>query len=65
MLEKTYTILAYYILDRVRPIAESILGDYQGGFKPSIFTMNHIFMIRQILQKKWEYNRNVHVLFVD
>jgi len=25
----------------------------------------HIFCIRQILDKKWEYNEAVHLLFID
>jgi len=26
---------------------------------------DHIFCIRQILEKKWEYNEAVHHLFID
>jgi hypothetical protein len=29
------------------------------------YTMDQIFYIRQILQKKWEYNGTVHHLFID
>ena len=28
-------------------------------------TTDHIFCIRQILEKKWEYNEAVHQLFID
>jgi len=28
-------------------------------------TIDHIFWIRQILEKKWEYNEPVHQLFID
>jgi hypothetical protein len=28
-------------------------------------TTDHIFCIRQILEKIWEYNKAVHLLFVD
>ena len=28
-------------------------------------TIDHIFCIRQILEKKWEYNKEVHQLFID
>jgi len=27
--------------------------------------MDQIFVIRQILQKKWKYNKDVYILFVD
>jgi hypothetical protein len=28
-------------------------------------TTDQIFCIRQILEKKWEYNKTVHQLFID
>jgi len=28
-------------------------------------TTDHIFCIRQILEKKWEHNEAVHQLFID
>ena len=27
--------------------------------------IDHIFSIRQILEKKWEYNKDVYQLFID
>ncbi|KAL4084186.1 hypothetical protein QTP88_028016 [Uroleucon formosanum] len=65
LLDTTYKVLAYCILDRVRPISETLLGDYQGGLRPNRSTTDQIFVIRQILQKGWEYNKDVHILFVD
>jgi hypothetical protein len=34
-------------------------------FTDRISSFDHIFCIRQILEKKWEYNGAVHQLFVD
>ena len=28
-------------------------------------TTDHIFCIRQIIEKKWDYNEAVHQLFID
>ena len=42
-----------------------ILGDHQCGFRHNRSTTNHIFCIRQILEKKWEHNEAVHQLFID
>lgn len=33
-----YKILAYCILDRIRPLAECVLGEYQKDFRPNRFT---------------------------
>jgi hypothetical protein len=53
------------ILLRLIPYAEEIMGDHQCGFRRNRSTTNHIFCIRQILEKKWEHNEAVHQLFID
>ena len=40
-------------------------GDHQCGFRRSRSTTDHMFCIRQILEKKWEYNEAVHQPFVN
>jgi hypothetical protein len=52
-----YTILSNILLSRLNPYAEEIIGDHQCGFQSN--------SIRQILEKKWEYNEAVHQLFRD
>jgi hypothetical protein len=36
-----------------------------GGFRRNTSTTDHVFCIRQILEKKREYNEAVHQLFLD
>ena len=38
---------------------------YQCWFRRNRSTNDHIFSIRQILEKKWEYNNEVCQLFID
>jgi len=40
-------------------------GDHQCGFRRNRSTNDHIFCIRQILEKKWKHNEAVHQLFTD
>ena len=47
------------------PNASEIIGERQCGFKRNRSTVDHIFSIRQILEKKWEYNKDVCQLFKD
>jgi len=61
----TYKILSNILLPRVTPYAEEITGDHQCGFRCNRSNTNHIFCIRQILEKKWEYNEAVHQVFID
>jgi hypothetical protein len=46
------------------PYTEEIIGDHQCGFRRNRSTTDHIFCIRQILEKKWEYNEAVHQRFI-
>jgi hypothetical protein len=41
------------------------MGDHQCGFGRTRSTTDRIFYIRQILERKWEYNGTVHQLFID
>ncbi|KAL4088534.1 hypothetical protein QTP88_023628 [Uroleucon formosanum] len=65
LLNVSYKILAYCILDRIKPRTEELLGDYQCGFRQNRSTTDQIFNLRQIFQKAWEYDKNLCVLFVD
>ena len=43
-------------------------GNYRGssvGFRRNSSTIDHIFCIRQILEKKWEYSEPVDHFFID
>ena len=59
----TYKILSNILMSRLIPYAKEIFGDHQCGFRRNGWNMDHIFCIRQILEKK--YNEPVHQLFID
>jgi sorting nexin-29 len=65
LLPTTYKILSNILLSRLIPFAEEIMVDHQRGFQRNRTTTDHIFCIRQILEKKWEQNEAVHQLFID
>ena len=56
---------SYKILSRMTPYANEIIREYQCGFTWNRSTVDHVFSIRQILEKKWEYNKDVYQLFID
>ena len=58
-------MLSSIILQRILPLAEEVLGEYQCGFRANRSTIDQIFTLRQILEKRREYNCEVHNLFVD
>ena len=51
LLPTTYKILSNILLSRLTPYAEEIIGDHQCGFRRSRLTTDHIYCIRQILEK--------------
>ena len=60
LLPTTYKIFSHILLSRLIPYAKEIIVDYQCGFRRNRPTTDHIFCIRQVLEKKWEYNEEVH-----
>jgi sorting nexin-29 len=65
LLSTAYKILSNILLARLIPYFNEIIGGHQCGFCCNRSTMDQIFYIQQILQKKWEYNGTVHQLFID
>jgi sorting nexin-29 len=65
LVSTTYKILSNILLSKLTPYAEEIIGDHQCGFRRNRSATDHIFNVRQILEKKWEYNEAVPQLFID
>jgi hypothetical protein len=65
LLSISYNVLSNVLFSRLSPYIDEIIGDHQGGFRRNRPTTDQIFCIRQILEKKWEYDETVHKLFVD
>jgi hypothetical protein len=65
LLNITYKVMANIIAKRLSPYTEELLGDYQCGFQKNRSTTNHNFVLRNIMEKCYEYNINLHQLFID
>jgi hypothetical protein len=65
LLSTVYKILSNILLVRLTPYVNEIIGDHRWGFHHNRSTVDQIFYIRQVLEKKWEYNGTVHQLFID
>ena len=48
-----------------RKIVESKLTDAQCGFRPGRSTMDQIFVLQQIFEKSWEFEKEVNASDVD
>jgi hypothetical protein len=65
LLSTPYKIVSNILLSRLGRYIDEIIGDHQSGFQHNISTTDQIICIRQVLEKKWEYNKTVHQLFID
>jgi hypothetical protein len=65
LLSTVYNILSNILLARLTPYVSEVTGDPQCGFHRNRSTNDQIFYVRQILEKKWEYNGKLHQLFID
>jgi sorting nexin-29 len=63
LLSTSYKILSN-IFARLTPYGDEVIGYHQRGFWRNRSTTDRIFYIRQILEKKWEYNGTAHQLFI-
>jgi sorting nexin-29 len=64
LLNVTYKILSSIILERLKEYLEEILGEYQCSFRPQRGTTNQIFVVRQILEKFYTHDIDLHLLFI-
>jgi sorting nexin-29 len=60
-----YKIFTNILAQRIKVYTDEILGEYQCAFRQGRSTTDHIFTIRQILEKSYEYNISLHQLYID
>jgi hypothetical protein len=65
LLNVAYKIHAILLNKRLSEIIENKLGDFQMGFRPNRSTIDNIFLVRQIFEKCYEYNIELHNISVD
>ena len=65
ILSTSYKNLSNLVLSRTTSYANEIIGEYQRGFKKNRSTIDYIFSILQILEKKCGYNNEVCQSFID
>jgi hypothetical protein len=58
-------MLSNILLSKLLPYADEFIADNQCGFRRKTSRTGSIFYIRQILEKKWEYNGTVRQLCID
>ena len=65
LLNVTYKIFAILLYNRLSKIIETEIENYQMGFRPNRSTIDNIFIVRQIYEKCYEYNIDLHNIFIN
>jgi len=65
LLNTSYKMLSNVLLNRLKPYIKEIIGDYQAGFMAGKSTLDQIHVVKQIIEKSHEFDKDVHLLFVD
>lgn len=60
-----YKIVSISVLHRLEKYRNDIIRNYQTGFIRGKSAKDHIFTIRQILEKYYEFGKEIHICFVD
>ena len=65
LLSPSYVILSNILLSRMTPYANEIIGECQCEFRMNKWTIHRVYSIRQILEKKRKYYKEVCQFFID
>jgi hypothetical protein len=65
LLQTTYKVFTLCLYRKLKMYTDEIIGPYQAGFMQGKSTTDQIFSVRQILERRWEYNQESVHLFVD
>lgn len=65
LLSVAYKMYTHILEKRLRRIVERHLEEEQAGFRPGRQTQDNIFVIRNILEKSWDRNKNTYLAFLD
>lgn len=65
LMSHTTKIFERIILNRISARIEKEQSEEQHGFRPGRSTTDLIFAVRQLMEKSWEFNKKVIMLFID
>jgi hypothetical protein len=65
LLSCMYKVMSSIIYSRLMDYTENIIEDNQNGFRPNRGMVDSVHIMRQIIEKTYEYNIQANILIVD
>jgi len=65
LLNIAYKVLSIAILHRFEKYLSKIIGEYQCGFMKDKSTSDCIITLKQIMEKFYDYDKDLHLIFID
>ncbi|XP_055388146.1 uncharacterized protein LOC129616516, partial [Condylostylus longicornis] len=65
LLNAAYKVLSNILYEKIRPYYEEIIGEYQCGFRNQRSTVDQIYLLKQNMEKCYEFGQDLHILFID
>ena len=65
LLNATSKIFSRIILNRIQNLIDNQLLEIQAGFRPNRSTMDQIFILKQTMERRREFNKPLYMCFVD
>lgn len=65
MLDSTYKIYTRIINQTLTVTTDGIILEEQMGFRKGRSTIDALFVLKQIIEKRREYNQETHITFLD
>jgi Reverse transcriptase (RNA-dependent DNA polymerase) len=65
LISHIYKIFCKMILSRIDEILDSNQTQDQAGFRKGFSTSDHLLVVNQVIEKYQEYNKELHIAFID
>lgn len=65
LLSIPYKVMSKIVLNRIEEYTCEIILEHQAGFMKGRSTTNQIFILKEIISKYWEFNKEFFAIFID
>jgi hypothetical protein len=65
LLSIPYKVVSKIVLNRIEKYTSEIILEHQAGFMKGRSTINQIFILKEIISKYWEFNKEFFAIFID